>query len=260
MSDDAFFRPDGDGFVATPHTRGPWSDDHAHGGPPAALVVRALERLLPHGALITRVAIDLLRPVPLGARLTVAAEVVRGGRSVTLLAATLRAGDKELTRTQAVALRTTTLSLPPLEPPGPLLPAPAGCEPFEFPFFKHPVGYHTAMECRAARGRFGVGRFAVWMRARVALVPGEPWSPLGRVVLAADAQSGVSLALDTKRFSFVNPDFTLHLHRPLEGEWAGIDATTTPWPHGTGLAESLVHDPRGPVGRAAQSLLIDPVK
>jgi len=29
-----FFVPDGDGFVATVSTRGPWSPTHQHGGPP----------------------------------------------------------------------------------------------------------------------------------------------------------------------------------------------------------------------------------
>ena len=30
------FVPDGDGWLATSHTRGPWSPVHQHGGPPAA--------------------------------------------------------------------------------------------------------------------------------------------------------------------------------------------------------------------------------
>src|SRR5207237_67687 len=35
---DAFYIPDGDDFVATVHTRGPWSPKHQHGGPPSALL------------------------------------------------------------------------------------------------------------------------------------------------------------------------------------------------------------------------------
>ena len=48
MTADAFFVPDGppgaEAFVATLHTRGPWSDAHQHGGPSAALLSQAFER------------------------------------------------------------------------------------------------------------------------------------------------------------------------------------------------------------------------
>src|SRR5690349_18583593 len=44
---DAFFLPDGDGWLATSHTRGPWSPAHQHGGPPAALIAHALEAAVP---------------------------------------------------------------------------------------------------------------------------------------------------------------------------------------------------------------------
>jgi hypothetical protein len=50
-----FFVPDGEAFVATESTRGPWSRQHQHGGPPAALLGRAMEQLVGDGALLIRV-------------------------------------------------------------------------------------------------------------------------------------------------------------------------------------------------------------
>jgi len=41
---DAFFESDGDGFVPTELTRGPWDPDAQHAGPPAALLGREIER------------------------------------------------------------------------------------------------------------------------------------------------------------------------------------------------------------------------
>src|ERR671939_35374 len=38
---DAFYARDGDDFVASAHTRGPWSSRHQHGGPPAPLAALA---------------------------------------------------------------------------------------------------------------------------------------------------------------------------------------------------------------------------
>ena len=40
---EAFYLPEGDRFRATEATRGPWSEEHQHGGPPSALLARALE-------------------------------------------------------------------------------------------------------------------------------------------------------------------------------------------------------------------------
>src|SRR5213595_593077 len=72
---DAFYVPDGDAFVATVHTRGPWSATHQHGGPPAALLARALEAQAP-GFVIARITVDFLLPVPID-RLAVRVETLR---------------------------------------------------------------------------------------------------------------------------------------------------------------------------------------
>ena len=39
----AFFELEGDRFGPTVLTRGPWRPEHQHGGPPSALVARAIE-------------------------------------------------------------------------------------------------------------------------------------------------------------------------------------------------------------------------
>jgi hypothetical protein len=58
-------------------------------------------------------------------------------------------------------------------------------------------------------------------------------------------------------WAFINPDLTVYLHRLPAGEWVCLDAVTYVEPHGIGLAESRLFDERGPVGRAAQSLLLE---
>jgi len=49
----------------------------------------------------------------------------------------------------------------------------------------------------------------------------------------------------------------VHLHRDAVGEWVLIDAATVADPVGAGLASSRVHDERGAVGLAAQTLFVD---
>jgi hypothetical protein len=258
MAPESFFVADGARFRATELTRGPWSREHQHAGPPAALLARAIERALPPAMAVARLTVDLLKPIPI-ARFGVAVAVARAGRKVQWLAAELGGDDGTVVaRASALAIRTTALSLPVSgDPAADPVPSPAEARPFQFDFFTEPVGYHTGMELRLARGTFGSGHVAVWMRMRQPLLPDEPPSPLQRVMVAADSGNGVSMVLDPRQFTFVNPDLTVYLHRPPEGEWVCLDARTIPQPHGVGLADTRLLDERGPIGRSLQSLVVD---
>jgi acyl-Coa thioesterase superfamily protein/acyl-CoA thioesterase superfamily protein len=257
--DDAFYVPDGAGFAATEHTRGPWSLQHQHAGPPAALMARALEQLLAgSGMRLVRITVDLLSPVPI-ASLEVAASVVRAGRKVQRLEATVAAGGRPVCRASALAIRVAEVPLPP-RPEAPLAPPPPPdvSEPIRLPFFVDAVGYHTAVETRVARGRWGHGPAAVWLRPRVVLVAGEALTPLQRVMVAADSGNGVAISLDPARFTFVNADLTVTIEREPEGDWVCLDAATRSHSNGSGLTETLLWDGRGVVGRGLQTLVIEP--
>jgi acyl-Coa thioesterase superfamily protein len=142
--------------------------------------------------------------------------------------------------------------------PGFVPPGTQEARPGSFPPTGHDVGYHTAMEYRFVQGDFGIlGPALVWMRMRQPLIAGEEPSPLQRVLVAADSGNGVSATLDWGRYLFINVDLTVHLHRPLAGEWVCLDSVTIPEPGGIGLADTALYDGRGPIGRAAQTLLID---
>ena len=80
----AFYVRDGDGFIASPYTRGPWSDKHQHGGPPAALLARATAAFSGADFFLARLTVEFLRPVPVG-RVALACELVRDGSKVQRL-------------------------------------------------------------------------------------------------------------------------------------------------------------------------------
>ena len=90
---EAFFEVLGpDRFRATELTRGPWDPGLQHAGPPAALLGRAVERHGDRSGLqVARITFDIVRPLPI-AELQVTTRLLRGGRSVELVEATLRAG------------------------------------------------------------------------------------------------------------------------------------------------------------------------
>ena len=251
--DHSFFVPDGDAWVATSHTRGPWSPAHQHGGPPTALIAHVSAAAAPELSIV-RVTVDFLQPVPID-RVRVRLEPLREGTKVQRRIARLLHGDIVVAHAVLVLVRPDTMPVTPVDDEA-LLPPPEASPPFQFPFFREPDGYHTAMELRLARGEWGTGRAAAWMRQRVPLIPGVPPSPLERVLLAADSGSGVSAAIDHRWQSAINADLTVALSRPLEGDWVGLDSVSTYETTGIGLADTRICDGRGTIGRALQGLVL----
>jgi hypothetical protein len=204
---------------------------------------------------VARITVDFLRPVPID-RLTVSVETLRAGATVQRSVARLLHGERVVAQALALLAHTApvVLTSPANDPP---LPSPEAGRPFEFPFFNETVSYHAAMEVRIVRGEWGSGRVAAWMRQRMPLVAGTATAPLERVLVAADSGSGVSAAIEHKRFTAINADLSVSVHRPLEGEWVGMDGVSIYEASGVGLADTRLHDRRGPMGRAMQSLIVE---
>jgi acyl-Coa thioesterase superfamily protein/acyl-CoA thioesterase superfamily protein len=259
----AFFVSDGDRFVATEHTRGPWSVEHQHGGPPSALLARAVERAVADDPAfqIARLSVELMAPVPI-ATFQVTSNVLRAGRKVRRIEATLSSDGRLLARATGLAVRAdpVVLSSAPAQDPHETPAPPEAGKPWGFPVFlsEHArIGYGTAVDARCVRGGYGENPTSVWIRSRVALVAGEPPSALQRVMIAADSGNGVAVVLDPERFTFVNADLTVYLHRPLEGQWVCLEAVTAPEPTGIGVTRSRLFDRRGSIGYALQALVVE---
>jgi len=262
---ESFYEPDGDLYVATELTRGPWDPGAQHAGPPAALIGREVE-CLGGGriggaegppAQVGRITYEVLRSVPI-ARLRVEARVIRPGKRVEMFDAALSDETGEpLMRAHGWRLRTDQVEFEKPEARSFLVPPPEAGEPRPFFPTGHEVGYHSAMEYRFAEGAFlEPGPAIVWMRMGVPLLPGERPTPLQRVLAAADSGNGVSAALDWRQYLFINVDLTVHLHRLPSGEWVGLDAETFPEQEGVGMADTRLLDESGQIGRAVQTLLV----
>jgi acyl-Coa thioesterase superfamily protein/acyl-CoA thioesterase superfamily protein len=248
----AFYLPAGDGvFRSTPHTVGPWAATDQHGGPPAALLVRALERVLPVDGWLARISVDLLSAIPV-ADLTVAASVVRPGRSVQLAMATLAAGGRDVARATGWWHRLgDTAAIASIAAPPPL---PDQADPVDD---RWPGGYLQAMEWRRVKGDFAEpGPAVIWSRMRIPLVEGEQPSSTQRLMASADSGNGVGSALSLEDWIYVNTELTVHLLRPPEGELFCLDSAAAIGPTGGGYAITTLSDTAGEVGRGAQALLV----
>jgi hypothetical protein len=255
------YEPDGELFRPTGLTRGPWARGFQHAGPPAALLARAVGRaagISPGQA--GRLGYDILRPIPLSPH-RIETRTLRPGRNVEQIEATLidaESGDAVM-RLSAWRLRREELALPDglgeAHPPDPPPPPPTEGTSSVPAFWTEPVAYHAALDWRFVAGEFDApGPATAWTRLRVPLVAGEPPSPLERLLVMADAASGISHVLDWTRWVFINVDLGIHLEREPEGEWMAMAAVTRVDGAGAGLCTSVLSDERGRVGVSTQTL------
>lgn len=245
-------------FVSAPCTAGPWSTETQHGGPPAALLARAVERIdTGSPRVVGRLTTELLGPVPVGP-LSVEATVVRPGRSVELCEATLYDEERGRPVARASAWRLPAGGTGPRQQPDPPTHTPADG-------VHHPRpaswsgGYLDAVEWRWIKGASTEpGPAVVWMAPHVDLVAGEPMSPVQRLMTCVDSASGISAELDPGEWGFLNTELSVHVVRPPVGSWLCVSAETSLGGGSVGLTTSSVHDEEGLVARSAQTLLVTP--
>jgi hypothetical protein len=276
------FSTDGPRWQPTEQARGPWDPRALHGGAPAALITRAFERHDPQPQTrVSRLGFEFLRPIPF-APLRVETRTVRPGRRVQELAAELYAdlgeggsqggdpggsgqpGEQLICRASALRVQAVPEELPEL-PAGALaserMPGPGEGEAVRFalnPDVDEKSFAASAMEMRFLADPYRPGPGRVWQRLRYPLVDDEPPSPLSRLAATADFGNGISASLPFDGWLFINADLHIHLHREPRGEWIGLDARTLLHGGGSGLAESVLHDLDGSVGRAFQALVVAP--
>jgi hypothetical protein len=260
MTTSAFYAPLGENrFRATDATVGPWSADLQHGGPPAALLGRLIERALPRDdARVGRVAFDFLGPVAVG-DVSLEVSIERAGARIELSRGRLSVNGRGAMQASAwriatqpgrvPAIASGTPAIPPLPPPQPRV------EFHRVPQF----GYADAIEWRFAEGAFdALGPAIAWARPRLPLVEGEATSPLARLLLIVDSANGISAELEPSRFTFVPVELTVAIHRYPRTEWIGMRARTTVESDGVGLVRADLFDEEGPLGTAMQTLFVAP--
>jgi acyl-coenzyme A thioesterase PaaI-like protein len=255
---------------ATEASEGPWTAGMQHGGTVCAVLTRALEQTAEAAGLtgghFARIAVDLLRPVPVGP-VPITAEVIRPGRQIALLRAELRDGEGPGSRVLAVAnawwrRRAAGIVDEVVHPDAPTLPDPdtLPTETATNDLNRYlDRGYNAATEWRFAGGRIeDPGATIAWIRPRIPLVPGEQISPAQLLMLIADAASGSSAPLDFRTHLFANIDVVVSSLRPIEGDWVSLHATTAIDGFGGGTTTTVLGDRRGAAAFALNTLFVAP--
>lgn len=266
VDESALYGRDGDGFVASPCTGSAWDPMTQSGGAVLALLGHVLEdvpTLVPMS--LTRLTVDIVRPVPVGEPLRVVTEILREGKKIQLVDLVLSAGDTVTTRARALRIRDRDVTdLPGLPAstsaanPAASLPPPESLAAVD----RHPgvaEFLRTGAEMRRTTEPID-GVHAVWCRLRVPVVAGEPVRATSRAVLPLDIGNliGVS-AFDPTKVTSINPDVSGHLCRAPVGEWVALTGHTHFAPevaHGVSMA--VMSDAEGVFGVTSTSQILDP--
>jgi Thioesterase-like superfamily len=257
MAEGYYERLEADRYLATRATESPWDERLQHGSPPTALLARAMLRAHPRDDMrLARITSEFLGPIP-RAEMEVRTSVLRPGKRIELLEATLSSGGRDV-----VAARAWRIAVQPpgnipagVTPPDPV-PARPGPQPPRT--WLRGWGYGESMEWRYAPGSAdGPGPAAVWARAKIPLIAGEPIEPLDRALLLVDSANGISGELPMGEFLFVPPSLTVALERYPRGDWVLLEARTTLTDDGLGLCTSRLADDDGYFGSGTQALLVE---
>ncbi|MGB6241330.1 MAG: thioesterase family protein [Castellaniella sp.] len=239
-------------FLSTLHSQGAWQPGEQHLAPAAGLVLAEVERRLPSDKQISRVSFDVLGVIYSG-EFTIDVQVVRPGRSIELIEARMRHGERTSihARIWRLAVMDTRqvqgVEWTPLPPPDTLAP----CQLSSF----WNGGFIGTLETRRdADTRPGRGRS--WLRTAHPLVAGEVDPPVAGFVKLVDTANGLAVREDPQRVFFANVDLTIHFIRPPVAGWVGFDVQVNFGPTGLGETFAVLSDRQGPVGTVAQSLTV----
>ncbi|MCP5366174.1 MAG: thioesterase family protein [Hyphomicrobiales bacterium] len=260
MSGPVSFFVERDGvFVGQDPARGPWLPDYCHAGPVTGLVARAVERALGGDKVLTRLTVDLHRPVPM-AGIRVRAQVARDGRRVATATATVTDLDDRLCASaSSMHVAEEDIGPVPTAPVARLARADAvpgrigsGKMGHDLPMFGHFV--EVAIAAGEGRGR---GPATMWMRTPPLLPDDEP-SSFQRLCPLADCGNGISSNAPLDQIGFVNSDITIVAHRRTQSDWLVSRAISHWHETGVGLARAEISDEDGPVASVLQTVLLSP--
>jgi acyl dehydratase len=262
---EALYIRDGGAYVGTACTKGAWAHGGQAGGAVLALLGHVLEDVLTLTPMsLTRLTVDIVRPVPVGERLHVDTEVLREGKKIQVVDLVLRAGDTVTTRARALRIRDRDVGSLPGMPaststvnPSADLPPPEALSGIE-QLRKVPAFLAQGAELRRTLEPID-GIHAIWCRLRVPVVAGEPTRVASRAAFPLDMVNLLGVALDPSRATSINPDVTGHLSRGPVDEWVALTGHTYyshDVAHGVSLA--IMSDTAGVFGVTSTSQILDP--
>ena len=245
MEHEAFFKREGETYLPTPSSRGPWNANSLHGRVIGGLIGYELERL--HGGgewMPARLTVDMYR-LPDFSPISAVTRVIRSGKRIKVVDCELMSGDRSVARgtvqflTRGENAPGKTWSPPDWTVPRPdeLASPPAG------QFGERMWKMRNITDWFSTNG----ARRGAWMAEIRELVEGSPLTPFTRVAVAADFASPLANRSENS-LGYINTDVTAYLHRLPVGEWIGFEKINHHASDGIAIGECFLYDTQGSIG------------
>ena len=255
------YNQSGELFEPTGLATSPWHPQLLHGASVAALFAWHLARWgnRQPAFRLTRLSLDLLRPVPM-APLRMQTQLIRDGQRLKLLAMELYAGERLVTRGESLWQSVRPLTLPDYAPrPEPAPRGPEGVPEFSIQQMLDdkglaiPPGFHTHVCVRPLTPWNEQGQSTCWLHWPHTIVDDHPVSPLEQVCLLSDIGNGAGQLNFGNRVGAINADIILSLFRYPAGSWVALSSRALFSADGIGVVRSSVYDTEGEIGCILQS-------
>jgi acyl-coenzyme A thioesterase PaaI-like protein len=251
----AYFEREGDFFVPNEIAQGGWGPTLG-GQVVGGLLAREIDRATVDADLQpARLTVDILRRVSMEP-VRVHALLVRSGRRMQAIDATITQGDEVVARASALYLRrgpqpdddvwTTPITMPPL-------PEKPDEWPESLPMFVQPYGRNPDTDGAGFAWQHDGRRYA-WVYDFRELVKGEKLTPFVRAAMAVDVTASLT-NFGKSGLRFINADYTMLLSRLPEGEFIGMASLTHYGDGGVATATASLFDARGPIGNGVSTAI-----
>lgn len=260
-NDDSYFkRISSNRFAPTEHAVGAWDTNQQHVGPLFGLLTHLVEldatqRRPTDELTITRVSNEIFGVIPL-TEFEVAIDVIRPGRTIELVQATVISDERTLAESRYWRLsnyETATVAhtaIPPLS---------SNTTAIKIPLTDMwPGGYIASIEAHQVVSN-GPNHVAAWLHTNTELLDSEPTSNAAAFIGLIDVANALTPPQPVTRWQYPNVELTVHLLRAPMSRTIGLDTNVMMGPTGQGITANVLFDESGHVGFATQALTVRPV-
>lgn len=258
----ALFLKEGDVYTPTRYAHGPWSPELVHGGSTGGLMAYILEQCAPNPEMrMVRTTLDMFRPVPM-APLRAATKVLREGRRLQMVEATLYAEGMAVARSVGVRMKITNVKISEEIEKQELVPdGPEGLHEINLSGSasnsnERLPGLNSNIQIRRLSGFDGKGAGSAWFKAPIAVVEGVENSAFTHLGIISDFGNGLGQLFLPGTMGAINGDINLYLHRNPLGEWLALRSKTIMTETGIGVVNSNIFDTSGLVAQCHQAVMV----
>lgn len=242
------------------HAQGAWNSHEQHMAASTGLLTYELEKFMPRDDMrIGRISLDIFGLIPLE-DFSITTQIIRGGRTIELIEATLAANGKTCIVARAWRMVTSDTS----EVAG--LEESSIGQPEDYPEWQGikywDGGFIKTIYMKADpsnRNGKGVG----WINTDMEMVEEngvvQPTSDFVHLMGLADIANGLVPRISQPNeigWLFPNLDLQIHLYRKPQGRWLGFRTVQQIGMDGVGLTSSVLHDEKGAFGHCEQILTV----